>query len=163
MKKLASGSTSLEQEGSLDIDDWLKSRRDVRAIGPLQVKLRARGRADGMTVECDCSVQLEFVCSKCLTTFVRPLEFSFREEFTNKPEAANEEGEIFYVPEDTVDLLPYIEENLQLALPFVAVCRPDCKGLCPVCGSNRNETDCGCKEENTDPRLAALKDFFEKQ
>jgi uncharacterized protein len=158
--KLANGPGPLTYSGEISIASWLADRRDVRALGPLQVSLTARGSADGMTVDCDCSVDLEYGCARCLRPFREPLNYSFRERFTIKPESADEEEEIHLVRGDTVDLLPYVEEHLQLALPFVPVCGADCRGLCPVCGANRNERDCGCKEERIDPRLAGLKDFF---
>ncbi len=50
-------------------------------------------------------------------------------------------------------------EEFSLALPVKPLCRPDCKGLCPVCGHNRNKGDCSCATEEGDPRLAALKLF----
>ncbi|NMA14219.1 MAG: DUF177 domain-containing protein [Clostridia bacterium] len=40
------------------------------------------------------------------------------------------------------------------------LCREDCKGLCPICGSNLNIKQCRCERESIDPRLAALKNFF---
>lgn len=48
-------------------------------------------------------------------------------------------------------------EEFLLALPVKPLCRTDCKGLCPVCGKNRNDSDCACKDDEGDPRLAALR------
>ena len=48
-------------------------------------------------------------------------------------------------------------EEFALALPVKPLCRPDCKGLCPTCGHNKNHGDCGCEENEGDPRLAALR------
>ena len=45
---------------------------------------------------------------------------------------------------------------LLLEVEMVYLCRPDCKGLCPVCGADRNKQDCGCEEKQIDPRLAVL-------
>lgn len=163
MKKLASGGKDLERSSEIEIGPWLKGRQDVKAKEPLKVKLIARGSTDGMIVECECSVMLEHHCSKCLSAFAQPLSFTFNEQFTSKPEAADEEDDIHLATHDDVDMLPYVEENLQLSMPFVAVCQDECKGLCPVCGKNRNEHDCQCKEEKIDPRLAGLKDFFNKE
>lgn len=59
----------------------------------------------------------------------------------------------------TIDLDPIVREQVLLALPMDAVCREDCKGLCPQCGINRNEKQCSCEEKRVDPRFAALKDI----
>ena len=50
-------------------------------------------------------------------------------------------------------------EEFSLALPVKPLCRPDCKGLCPVCGHNQNKGSCSCAAEEGDPRLAALRLF----
>lgn len=47
-------------------------------------------------------------------------------------------------------------EEFLLALPVKPLCRTDCKGLCSVCGKNRNEEPCACTEDESDPRLAVL-------
>jgi len=44
-------------------------------------------------------------------------------------------------------------------LPLVPLCAPSCQGLCPRCGVNRNETECGCAEAPADPRWDALRDL----
>ena len=59
------------------------------------------------------------------------------------------------VESDTLDLDGFVTEEVVLALPSVILCRPDCKGLCPVCGRDRNESECGC-EAPGDPRWSAL-------
>jgi uncharacterized protein len=49
-----------------------------------------------------------------------------------------------------------IREQLHLVIPMKRLCRDDCRGLCPRCGTNRNEKTCGCSLEDQDPRLASL-------
>lgn len=57
----------------------------------------------------------------------------------------------------TIDLDPIVREQVLLALPASVLCREDCKGLCPQCGQNLNEAECGCERKVVDPRLAVLK------
>lgn len=60
----------------------------------------------------------------------------------------------------TIDLDPIVREQVLLALPVTVVCREDCKGLCPTCGQDLNEQDCGHgKTKEVDARLARLKDI----
>jgi uncharacterized protein len=56
-----------------------------------------------------------------------------------------------------IDLDPILREQLLLALPGYPVCKEDCKGLCPVCGANLNDRECGCDPHVPDPRWAGLK------
>lgn len=60
---------------------------------------------------------------------------------------------------DELDLLPILREQILLALPDYVRCSEGCKGLCPVCGHNLNEGECGCDRKVPDPRLAGLKDI----
>ena len=61
-----------------------------------------------------------------------------------------------------LDLAEVIRQNLTLSLSPSLVCRPDCAGLCPQCGQNRNEGSCDCDTAVIDPRWAALKASFEE-
>ena len=75
-----------------------------------------------------------------------------RGEGSFSPDAVDEEvyrGKV-------IDLDPLVREQLLLALPRYPVCQEDCKGLCPVCGQNLNEKDCGCDRHVPDPRWAGL-------
>jgi len=60
---------------------------------------------------------------------------------------------------DELNLNSLIETETTLALPMKPLCRPECRGLCPVCGVNRNTTACSCETRAPDPRLAALRDI----
>ena len=63
--------------------------------------------------------------------------------------------------EDEIDLSPQIWEVMITSFPAKALCRPDCKGLCPVCGTNLNRSSCTCKRDNIDPRLESLRSFVQ--
>jgi uncharacterized protein len=52
-----------------------------------------------------------------------------------------------------------LQEQVLLALPLQRVCRAECRGICPTCGQNRNETGCQCQEQKTDDRWSALKNL----
>lgn len=112
------------------------------------------------------TARLELVCSRCLTSFTETYVIPFDEQFklTDSTDLSPEEEEddVTAVTEDLIDLQPYVEVALLLALPFAPLCSESCKGLCPTCGTNRNEQSCGCSNERIDPRLAGLQDFFKK-
>ena len=62
----------------------------------------------------------------------------------------------------SIDTDALLRNEISLNWPVKILCREDCKGLCPVCGRNLNEGDCGCDTFVPDPRMAALKDIFER-
>lgn len=160
MNKLRSASGQSEQQASIDLTPWLESHTDIRAVDALQLKLHLKLDSTGLLVNGEGSVLLEYMCAKCLTSFSRPFQFSFKERFTRKAEEANEEEGIHFTPSEEVELSPFIEEHFQLSLPFVSLCKEDCLGLCPTCGINRNEQTCSCNNERIDPRLAGLMDLY---
>lgn len=84
-------------------------------------------------------VQLE--CVRCLEPFEQLLNTDFSEVFAYKKIDFTESG--LYVPEDgNIDLGPVVREYLMLEYPIKPLCRPDCQGLCTVCGENLNYTVC---------------------
>lgn len=95
-------------------------------------------------------------CARCLTTFPQPLDIDFTELYAFALKFATESGLI--LPDDgNIDLEPLVREYMLLEVPLNPLCKPDCKGLCPICGGNLNEEVCDHDTEVFDPRLAALK------
>ena len=72
-------------------------------------------------------------------------------------EVEEDDLETSYYADDQIDLNEMMREQFYLALPMKPLCREDCKGLCPQCGTNLNTGTCDCAPVWEDPRLAALK------
>jgi len=66
------------------------------------------------------------------------------------------ETEIGYYQKDSLLLEDVLREQVLLSLPVRTLCKPDCKGLCPRCGQNRNSQECSCDVGPSDPRWEAL-------
>ena len=62
----------------------------------------------------------------------------------------------------SVALDEIVLNNILIHMPIRYLCREDCKGLCPMCGKDLNEGECGCKREEIDPRLEVLSRFYDK-
>ncbi|KGN02888.1 DNA-binding protein [Clostridium novyi A str. 4570] len=104
------------------------------------------------------STTLSLTCSRCLEKFNYPLEIEVNEEFSKQ--GNDKDNDIIIINSDRVDFEPIIETNIILSLPMKRLCSEDCKGLCFGCGTNLNHSKCDCKENDIDPRLAQLRDFF---
>ncbi|WP_223066730.1 YceD family protein [Paenibacillus caui] len=163
-RKAASAEGPIKFRESLDVSEMIKGRKDITGISPLTADLQAFSAGEGMVdVKGALTAELNVACSRCLTPVNRKIDIDFEERFVHGQEPEEEEDiddDVNYVSDESVDLVPYLEESLMLNLPLAVVCKDDCKGLCPVCGVNRNEQDCSCDTAVVDPRLAALKDFF---
>jgi DUF177 domain-containing protein len=108
-------------------------------------------------------------CVRCLREVRAKVEAPLKMVLTEAEEAApgedspaDEGDDTEHATHDgiTVDLGDVLREALILAVPMTPLCRATCKGLCPVCGGDRNEKDCSCEQKKLeDPRLAPLKDL----
>ncbi|MDR2076418.1 MAG: DUF177 domain-containing protein [Desulfovibrio sp.] len=89
-----------------------------------------------------------------------PADPALREERDESPAHEVDEAVIRITPHGGYELNPagLAWEEFSLALPVNPLCREDCRGLCPLCGANRNREDCGCERPEGDPRLACLRD-----
>jgi uncharacterized protein len=99
-------------------------------------------------------------CMRCLEPARVPVEVDARE--VDQPGTDDEELRSPYVAEGELDLAAWAHDALVLALPQQLLCRADCAGLCPVCGANRNDADCGHAPDTTDLRWAALEGLLEE-
>lgn len=92
-------------------------------------------------------------CSRCLAPAAGDVVVHVDELFEREPVV----GETYLLEPDAVDLEPLVRDAVVLELPPAPLCRPGCAGLCPICGIDRNERDCDCTVELSDPRWAALR------
>lgn len=114
-----------------------------------QGKIEVRGTVDG---------DITYRCSRCLSLSPTHLHSQFTEWFTTNPAKADDD--IHLVSGDEIELQPFVEETLVLGLEYRPLCQKNCKGLCPTCGANWNETSCKCDNRTINPRLSALKDLL---
>ena len=102
-------------------------------------------------------------CSRCLQALDIPLEIDIEEEFLTGGGQSNQAArEAFRIDANhTLDLEEAVRQYWTSALPMQAVCRPDCRGLCPHCGQDLNERACSCAPEE-DERWSALRQLVRK-
>ena len=123
------------------------------SLGEIRVKghVTARMRAD-----CDrCLEPAEFPIDSGFELFYRPVDQGFGEE---KALDAGE-AEMGFYEGDGLELNDVLREFVLLALPMQRLCSENCKGICPVCGQNRNQKECRCQAGMIDDRWAALKEI----
>ncbi|MFC5448298.1 YceD family protein [Paenibacillus aestuarii] len=164
LKDLASKGQPVHITADLNLTSPFEGRQDILGYSPIHVDLHAKHEGGAAKVNGTLTFNVELSCSRCLSQFKQTIELPFEEVFTQKLDEESEDDEdIHLVTEDKVDLEPYVVENIIVGLPLIPLCGEACKGLCPVCGTNRNEHDCGCKQDKIDPRLAGLADFFNQE
>jgi uncharacterized protein len=162
IKELTLKGSPVTLSGTFDLSRILQEREDIQAVGKLEAELTAQSKHGLTQVEGTLKLPIEMPCSRCLQPAKETMAIPFKELFASRLEAVPKEDqdEVHLISEDHIKLDSYVEEAVWLALPLAPLCREDCEGLCPECGTNRNNGACGCRTEKIDPRLAGLADFF---
>ena len=135
-----------------------------RVLDPVELDLHLDAVVEGLLVRGTIAVRVEVACGRCLAPVTLPLACNVMELFTDP--ARKEEGEEddpgYELLDDrtAIDLSTLARDAVLIDLPVQVRCRPDCQGLCPTCGVDRNREACGHDEEPVrDPRWAALADL----
>jgi uncharacterized protein len=115
----------------------------------------------GLLAQAQLSAIVATNCVRCLEATLTPVESEFTElfAFDKRGETENE----LLVPESgIIDLRPLVHDYLLLDIPHSPLCKPDCAGLCPICGENWNTNSCDCDTDPIDPRFSQLKDLLDE-
>jgi uncharacterized protein len=153
--------------GQVDLGDEAKQMGNLATSGLAEVIHEHRGPKDivaDIRLRGKFAGKFEVPCARC----VEPVEIPIASDFDLifRPVGADSEAtersitapetEIGYYQRDSLLLEDVLREQVLLSLPVRTLCKPDCKGLCPRCGQNRNSQDCSCDEGPSDPRWEAL-------
>jgi len=111
-------------------------------------------------------------CSRCLDTLSYPIDSDLKSHFVPSHDRYTSERDVELHASDIdaevyenqqIDLTQSIRDSILLAVPFMCLCKENCKGICSQCGKNLNQGLCNCENESfTDPRLESLKIFKDK-
>lgn len=140
-------------------DEWNACGMKVKSLTPLEGKLLVLPQGPkSCLVRGSVHGSVSLPCVRCMEDAIVKIEqeFDVYEEIgdtdeTDEPRLAEEDGMI------VLDAAAILWEQFLLALPAKPLCKADCKGLCPKCGAELNDGDCGCNRESGDPRLAVLR------
>jgi uncharacterized protein len=119
--------------------------------------LRLSRTKEGLLVQGTLHLGVLDECYRCLDSMQRDVEITL-EELYNYPVPKDSE---FSLSDDGIlDLSPLIRAEILIEDSHGALCRPDCKGLCPECGTNWNDATCSCADQQIDPRMARLRQLL---
>ncbi|MBQ9927129.1 MAG: DUF177 domain-containing protein [Lachnospiraceae bacterium] len=113
-------------------------------------------------LEGEMSLTVDIPCDRCLQSVKVPIGVSFAHEIAapNEEGVPSEEEEQCFMSGYELDTDTLINNEILINMPVKVLCKEECKGICPVCGQNLNEKECGCDTFVPDPRMAAIKDIF---
>ncbi len=137
---------------------------------PVDYELAVRKFENGARVEGPIACTLSLVCGRCLEDFPFRIQTSLDVELVRKVPVSDSELEltdadmdVYYFEGDEIDLASLVYEEVLLNIPMKPLCREDCKGLCDLCGKNRNIEACGCDKVSHTLLEEKLKGFLTRQ
>jgi len=148
------GQTEMQISGDLKLELGEGNPQEVRVDGTLLVEnlenrfhLKGKVKTTGDTQ-----------CGRCLETFSYSWDSPVEITVLRNIDRGEDQGDtvVLHQSRGLVDLSEAVTECVTLAFPLTTFCREDCKGICPTCGIDLNRQSCDCKEEDIDPRWAAL-------
>ncbi len=147
----------------IDVDELFDfSAEEYNGVHPFESDVHLYGRLTNRAgiVSVDAVADFDFCmpCDRCASDVRRHLCVDVSHVLVQHAE--DEDDDLIVVPDMMLDITALTLEDIYLSLPMKFLCREDCKGICPQCGANLNETSCDCKKE-IDPRLEALLSFME--
>ncbi|MFL5777723.1 MAG: YceD family protein [Chloroflexota bacterium] len=139
---------------------------DLRLADPIEGRVQLRKTNRGILANAHLTTSLASECSRCLRDIEVPIEIELTEEFlpsidlvTGQPTAADEPDALRLTDHHELELETPVREAIQLAEPIAPLCRPDCPGLCAVCGQRLESGSHDHPDDDIDPRLEALRSF----
>jgi DUF177 domain-containing protein len=139
---------------------------DLRLARPIDGRVRLQRTNRGILARAELTTGLALECSRCLVDVTLPLELHVEEEFlpsveltTGRPVSDEEPDASRLTDHHELDLETAVRESIQLAEPIAPLCRPDCPGLCIVCGGRLESGVHDHADDDIDPRLEALRGF----
>ena len=149
-ERLANPGDTLPVEGHLDEASYALGQHEFALPGGIDYDLALTNAGEGILVTGMIRCHVVGTCDRCLEDAEFDIAgevdeyYLFEEPEDEKDDESDDELDYALVlPDDTIDLAEALDTSLIMETPFVVLCKPDCKGLCPVCGENLNEVDCG--------------------
>lgn len=139
----------------------LGGQRYLPVPGTVPADLTVTRASTGTVFELSFRARIHGPCYRCLGDAVLDAPISAREYQATSP-GESEELRTPYLEDDRLDLSAWARDSVALALPDKILCKPDCAGLCPVCGRDLNVEPHVHEESRADPRWAALADLRDR-
>jgi uncharacterized protein len=133
----------------------------LNVVSPVTVKGSAINYEGKINVDLRITTQVERTCSRCLESFKEEVEVDSSYVFVK--EAKDNEEDYYTYNSDKVDITDLVLGDIAAELAMKPLCKVDCKGLCTICGKNKNSSECQCESEEIDPRMQALSELFDRK
>jgi uncharacterized protein len=136
-----------------------------------QVSGEIRQKGERVHVRGHVTARVRLECDRCLKPIELPVDSKFKLEYVTAAEYEAQQAvelteadlDLSVFDGEAIDIDELVTEELLLAIPDHVLCNDNCKGICPVCGKDRNLVDCSCATKEIDPRWAGLEKLVNRE
>lgn len=177
MDRLTLNVAGLLQEASgalrrLEIDGFFPDWDEISLVAPISGAVELARAGKGIVVRSDLRTTIKLSCCRCLDTFDHKVLVQFEEIYypvfdlatgqALRLEFDNIDSEFLIENVDQLDLSEAVRQHIEISKPLMPRCQPECLGICPECGADRNSDLCACVEETFDVRLAPIQEMLQQ-
>jgi len=137
--------------GTIPIDEFIVGDQAFEPQAPAVYLLDLTALDDGLLVQGSVSLNVKMVCARCLGPIFAPISSDVDSMFYYEP-TSDDDGDPYPEVDEYghINLESELIEDLIVATPFAPLCKKECKGVCSVCGKNRNFDSCTCEDDEID-------------
>ena len=168
VSQLLKETTGATRNYTISVNDFDSLDEGIVFVSPLVGSVRFLRTGSDILVTATLESAIEKICGRCLQNFTKTLAIELEEVFyptvdiftaalLAPPRDAEESNKIS--EQHMLDLFEVTRQAFLLENESVRYCKPDCKGLCPNCGQDRNTNPCSCQDDSIDIRWAGLREF----
>jgi uncharacterized protein len=158
------------QRYQLPADHFQLDYEGIESAGDLAVWGDVSRLKDQLIFRGQFSMPVRLTCARCAEQFERAIESELVFVLKFTPDQANQDldesdsEDYYFLPEGTLefDCSDLIRDRIILSVGLKPLCREECKGICPLCGTNLNIDQCSCEKEEIDERWLPLKDLTDR-
>ncbi len=153
-------------DAELGFDTYVSAQGKVPIVDstPISLVIRNKGNKE-LQIKGSAKIVLRIPCDRCLEDVDTELELDFEKEVDFKDSATDRVkalDEQIFIEGYNLDVDELVCSEITVSWPSKVLCKEDCKGLCPTCGTNLNLKTCNCEPTDLDPRMAQIQEIFNK-
>lgn len=150
----------IELNGNVALSDTDFLGETYRFEKPAEIKGHISNNGKSLILQAQCSGMMTVQCARCMKDIDVRFEFDMDETLVRQEGSVSEDDDVILFDDTSIEIDDIVANNFLMNIEGKYLCKEDCKGLCPECGADLNEGDCGCTRDDIDPRWAALVDIM---
>ena len=156
------GASKIDINGDVEMSDTDFLGEMYHFNEPVKVSGSVSNNGKSLILKANCTGHMTTQCARCMKDIVVDIDFDIDENLAQDDGSVSSDDDVILFEDVKIDIDDIVANNFLMNVEGKYLCSEDCKGLCQHCGADLNEGDCGCSQENIDPRWAALVDIMEK-